>query len=103
MKFMIKALWDVEKGNELARNGTLGKTAQAILEEIKPEAAYFVAESGKRSAILIVNLDDASQIPAIAEPWFLAVNATVEFQPVMEMDDLKKAGASIENAVKKFV
>jgi hypothetical protein len=75
---------------------------EAILDEIKPEAAYFVAEGGHRSAILFVNMDDASQIPAIAEPWFLAVNGTVEFQPVMKMEDLLKAGPSIEKAVKKF-
>jgi hypothetical protein len=102
MRFMIKVLWDVEKGNELARKGTLGKTAQAIIEELKPEAAYFVAEDGKRSAFLFVDMDDASQIPAVAEPWFLAVNATVSFQPVMKLEDLLKAGSSIKKAVEKF-
>jgi hypothetical protein len=102
MRFMVKVIWDVEKGNELARKGNLGKIAQSILEEIKPEAAYFVAEEGNRSAILFVDMDDASQIPAIAEPWFLAVNATVEFQPVMKMEDLLKAEASIKKAVKHF-
>jgi Domain of unknown function (DUF3303) len=102
MRFMIKVIWDVEKGNELARKGNLGKIAQSILEEIKPEAAYFIAEGGHRSAILFVNMDDVSQMPAIAEPWFLATNATVEFDPVMTIEDLKKAGASMEKAVKKF-
>ena len=102
MRFMVKVSWDVEKGNELARKGNLGKIAQSILEEIKPEAAYFVAEEGNRSAILFVDMNDASQMAAIAEPWFLAVNATVQFQPVMKMEDLQKAGASIERAVKKF-
>jgi len=102
MRFMVKILWDVGKGNELARKGALGSTAQSILEELKPEAAYFVAEKGKRCAILFVNMEDASQIPAIAEPWFLAVNAAVEFKPVMVMEDLVKAGPSIEKAVKKF-
>jgi len=102
MRFMVRVIWDVEKGNEIARNGNLGEIAQSILEEIKPEAAYFVAEEGNRSAILFVNMEDASQIPAIAEPWFLAVNATVEFMPVMKMDDLLKARESIERAVKKF-
>ena len=102
MRFMIKVIWDVEKGNELARKGNLGKLAQTILEEIKPEAAYFVAEGGHRSSILFVNMDDVSQMPAIAEPWFLATNATVEFYPVMTIEDLQKAGASMEKAVKKF-
>lgn len=102
MRFMVKAIWDVEKGNDLARKGNLGKMAESILEDIKPEAAYFLAQKGKRSAILFVNMDDASKIPAIAEPWFLALNASVEFKPVMKLEDLQKAGASIEKAVKKF-
>jgi hypothetical protein len=47
-------------------------------------------------------MDDASQIPAMAEPWFLAVNGTVEFQPVMKLEDVLKAGPGIERAVKRF-
>jgi hypothetical protein len=35
MRFMVKVIWDVEKGNELARKGNLGEIAQSILEEIK--------------------------------------------------------------------
>ena len=102
MRFMIKVIWDIEKGNELARKGNLGKIAQSILEEIKPDAAYFVAEGGHRSCILFVNMDDVSQMPALAEPWFLATNATVEFAPVMTIEDLQKGAASMENAVRKF-
>jgi hypothetical protein len=102
MRFVVRVVWDVEKGNELARKGNLGKVVQSILEEIKPEAAYFLAEEGKRSGLLFVNMDDASQIPAIAEPWFLAANATVECKPVMKLEDLQKATPSIEKAVKKF-
>ena len=47
-------------------------------------------------------MQDASQIPAIAEPWFLAFNASIEIQPVMIPDDLAKAGGAIEIAVKKY-
>ena len=102
MRFMVKVIWNVEKGNELARKGNLGEIAQTILEEIKPESAYFLAQEGKRSAILFVDMDDASKIPAIAEPWFLALNARMEFKPVMTLEDLQKAGASIAKAVEKF-
>jgi len=102
MRFMVKVLFDVEKGNELARKGDLGKTLQSILEEIKPEAVYFVTEEGKRSAIMFVDINDASQMPAVAEPWFLSLNGAVQFQPAMKIEDLLKAGSSIEKAVKKF-
>jgi hypothetical protein len=47
-------------------------------------------------------MQDASQIPAIAEPWFLAFNANIEIQPVMVPDDLAKAGSAIEAAVNKY-
>ena len=45
---------------------------------------------------------DPSQIPAVAEPWFLAFNASVEIHPVMTPADLAKAGPAIEQAVKKY-
>jgi hypothetical protein len=47
-------------------------------------------------------LENASQIPAVAEPWFLAFNAQVEFHPAMNLEDLKNATPGIENAVKKY-
>src|SRR6266516_3551060 len=102
MRFMIKVSWDVEAGNALVRQGKLASTVQSILADIKPEAAYFMAEDGKRGGILIVDITDASQIPALAEPWFLAANARVELFPVMLPEDLAKAGPSIEAAVKKY-
>ncbi len=45
--------------------------------------------------------DDASQIPAVAEPWFLALNASVSFTPVMVAEDPMTAGPAIDQAVKK--
>ena len=47
---------------------------------------------GIRTTSLVVNIDQASQMPAIAEPWFLQFNAEVEFHPVMLGEDLGKAG-----------
>ena len=75
---------------------------QSILAEQKPETAYFTAEAGQRGGIMVVNISDVSQIPALAEPWFLTANAKVEFIPAMTPEDLAKAGPSIEAAVKKY-
>jgi hypothetical protein len=36
----------------------------------------------------------------VAEPWFLAFNAQVTLRPIMNPQDLAKAGSSIGEAVK---
>ena len=47
-------------------------------------------------------MQDTAQIPAIAEPWFLAFNASIAIHPVMIPDDLARPGGGGENAVKKY-
>jgi hypothetical protein len=98
MRFLVKVSIPVEAGNAAAKNGF--QAIQRILEEQKPEAAYFVSENGKRTGILIVNMEDASEIPALAEPWFLALNASIEVTPAMVPADLQKAAPAIGHAVK---
>src|SRR5438270_9080780 len=102
MRFLLKVNIPVESGNAAAKAGKLGSTIQSILADLKPEAVYFTDNNGQRAGYIFLDMQDASQIPAIAEPWFLAFNATLEFHPVMVPDDLVKAGSAIEKAVKKY-
>ena len=102
MRFLVKVNIPVEAGNEAAKAGKLGTTIQSILADLKPEAAYFTDDNGQRTAFLFLEMQDASQIPAIAEPWFLAFNASIEIHPVMVPDDLAKASSAIEAAVNKY-
>lgn len=92
MRFVMHVSLPVKQFNEAVRNGTAGEKLKRILEEIKPEAAYFCAKDGKRGGFFIVNLEKASQIPKFAEPWFLNFGATVEFLPTMTPEDLQAAG-----------
>ncbi|MDN0081668.1 hypothetical protein QU487_02685 [Crenobacter sp. SG2305] len=102
MRFLVKVNIPVGAGNALAKTGKLGSTIQAILDDLKPEAAYFTDDNGQRTAFLFLEMTDASQIPTIAEPWFLALHTNIEFHPVMVLDDLVKAAGSIEAVVKKY-
>jgi len=87
---MIRVTTPVEAGNKAFRDGTMQKTIMGMLEHLKPEAAYFFPDRGVRTAIMIVDLKEPSDIPVIAEPLFENLNAAVEFLTVMNVDDLKK-------------
>ena len=102
MRCLLKVSIPVETGNATIADGSLPNTIESILNEIKPEAAFFAEDNGKRTGFIFLDLKDTSQIPALAEPWFLAFNAHVEFHPAMNLDDLKKATPGIEKAVKKY-
>lgn len=92
MRMLIDVKLPLEPFNTLVRNGTAGQKIQQILEDIKPEAVYFSERDGKRGAILIVDVADPSKVPAIAEPFFLTFDASVEFHIVMAPEELARAG-----------
>jgi hypothetical protein len=100
---LLRVSIPVEAGNAAAKAGTLGSTVERILADLKPEAAYFFADDhGQRSGSIVFDMKDSSQIPAVAEPWFLAFHAKVSLRPVMSPQDLATAGPSIGKAAKDY-
>jgi hypothetical protein len=103
MRMLLRVSIPVEAGNAAAKDGTLGTAVEKILADLKPEAAYFFADdNGNRSGSIVFDMKDSSEIPAIAEPWLLAFNAKVSFRPVMNPQDLAKAGPAIGKAAKDY-
>jgi hypothetical protein len=92
MRMMMHVTLPHEPFNTAVKDGSVGAKMKRILDQLKPEAAYFTASGGRRSAHLIVDLADVSKIPSLAEPWFLTFNADIEIQPVMTPQDLGAAG-----------
>ena len=102
MRMLMKVSIPSDKGSEAIRKGTLAKKLQSILAELKPEAAYFGADGGKRTGYIFLDVKDPSAIPGICEPLFLSFGADIDLIPVMTPEDLAKAGPGIEAAVKKY-
>lgn len=78
--------------NEAVLDGSAGTKINKIMEAIKPEAVYFTEMDGSRGCLMVVDMPDASNIPALAEPWFLTFEADVQFRIAMTPDDLKRGG-----------
>jgi hypothetical protein len=89
---LLHAKLPLEPFNTTVKNGTVGEKMKRILDEPKPEAVYFTEYQGRRGAIMIINVDDPSKVPAFAEPWFLTFNAECELHVAMTPADLAKAG-----------
>ncbi|MBO0718989.1 MAG: hypothetical protein J2P55_16895 [Rhizobiales bacterium] len=90
MRMMLQIVIPTETGNQAIKYGSLHKIFETTMSKLKPEAAYFLPEHGLRSAIMFLDMKDASDIPAIAEPLFAGLNERIQLLPVMNADDLKK-------------
>jgi hypothetical protein len=91
MRFLVKVKPDPERANKSIAEGTFEQRMQQVLSHIKPEAAYFFEESGNRTAIFIVDIQKASEIPNVGEPFFHGMGAEVYFHPVMSAQDLHES------------
>jgi hypothetical protein len=91
MKMLVNVIFPIEPFNSMVRNGTAGEIIGRVIDDIKPESIYFSEQEGNRGAVMIVEVPDASAIPAIAEPWFLNFEAHCEIRIAMTPDDLMRA------------
>ena len=103
VRVMITFSINPEKGDQLIKEGRIGETLASILEDLQPEAAYFTDVEGTRGGVLVVDMEDASRIPAVTEPLLLGVGATVHMQPVMTPEDLRgAAGEALQQMAQKY-
>jgi hypothetical protein len=102
MRFMLTFRVPPEEGNTAMKDGRFMSAFQSVMEELQPEAAYFTPQEGARGGYLVVNMDDASQIPAMVEPLFLGLGATVQIQPVFTLEDVPRVTEAVEQARQKY-
>jgi len=87
---MLKVQMDTEAGSKAIADGSMPQLMQDMLERLQPESAYFGPEDGVRTAFIVFDLQDPSQIPSISEPMFSKVKANLRMFPVMDREDLQK-------------
>ena len=102
MKFLVKVTLPIEEGNAAILDGSIMEKMQKIMEDTQPEAVYFAAENGQRTQYLIVDIDDATEMPKIAEPWWLSFNADVDVTPVFTLADMEQLGPALGEIVHRY-
>ena len=90
MRMMMKVQIDTEAGSRAIADGSLPQLMQETLGRLEPEAAYFGPEEGIRTAFIVFDLEDPSQLPALTEPLFSKLKANIQMFPVMDREDLQK-------------
>jgi hypothetical protein len=99
MRMLLKVQMDVEAGNRAIRDGSWAQAMERLTQQVHPEAAYFTAMDGRRTGLIFFDMKDPSQMPAVAEPLFMAVNASIDFSPAMTPDEVQ---ARLQEAAKAF-
>jgi hypothetical protein len=91
MRVLLTAKFPNEPFNSILREGRVEEIMNEILGSQKPESSYFTEIDGHRGCIAVFNMNDQSQLPGLAEPYFLNFNAECHFSIAMTVDDLQKA------------
>lgn len=96
MRMMLRMQIPVEAGTQALRAGRIGPLMQDLMDRVKPEAAYFHVQNGMRGGSLVFDLESPALMPAIVEPLYQELNASVEFIPVMNVEDMQKALSDVQ-------
>src|SRR5437868_4478255 len=81
MRMMLRVTFPTQQANSAIKDSSFQNVLEATMNKLKPEAAYFMANKGCRCAMIFFDMQDALEIPSIAEPLFATLNAEIELQP----------------------
>ena len=99
MRMMMKVQIPTGPGNDAIKDGSLPQIVGPSLEALKAEAAYFTAEDGMRTALIFFEMNDSSEIPPAAEPYFVGLGAKITFSPVMNAQEMQSGVAKATEAM----
>lgn len=90
MRALARISIPVESGNRAIKDKKIGPLIERAVKRWKPEAMYFTSFDGRRTAIIVFDLPDSSDMVSFAEPFFNELDADVQITPVMNGDDLQR-------------
>ena len=88
MRLMLRFTIPVEKGNEAKADGSLSEAIKGLIDQVQPEAAYFHLQDGKCAGTIFFEESDQARMAVINEPLFAKLNAAIEIQPAVSLEEL---------------
>jgi hypothetical protein len=88
MRLIFRFSIPVQKGNEAVSDGTLALALKSLVENVKPEAAYFHLDDGCRAGTIVFEATDQLQMAEINEPLFGQLDAKIDIQPAISLEEL---------------
>ncbi|MEU9058222.1 hypothetical protein AB0D13_04785 [Streptomyces sp. NPDC048430] len=88
MRMLLTAQADTVTAHRSVSDGTMPKIIEEVVEQLKPEAAYFTLRNGQRACLMVFGMQESAQMPPLMEPLFLA-GSKIALQPVMNLGDLR--------------
>jgi hypothetical protein len=99
MRMLMKVQMPTGSGNDAIKDGRLPQVMASSLESLKAEAAYFIAEDGMRTALIFFEMNDSSEIPPAAEPFFMGLGANITLSPVMNAQEMQSGVTKAREAM----
>ncbi|HUS63858.1 MAG TPA: DUF3303 family protein [Kofleriaceae bacterium] len=89
MRFLIRATLPSASANEALKSGAVPELLGNFVKTYKPESAWFTMRDGERTCYFVVDVNDATDMPSINEPFWHVAGAKMEWTPVMSFDELQ--------------
>ena len=88
MLLKISCLW--RKETRRPRAGRSSGRSSPRSRRSTREAAYFYPEDGKRTAVMVFDMEGSWELPPTVEPLFQDLGASVHVTPEMNGEDLQR-------------
>lgn len=102
MRHMVRFSIPVDEGNDLVKSGKIGQDFWQPIEDLKPQAAYFFSQNGRRSGFMIVSVAQSSGLVKVVESFWLGLHADFSVTPIVSGEDLAKGLDGIGGIVKRY-
>ncbi|WP_455367373.1 hypothetical protein [[Eubacterium] cellulosolvens] len=96
MRFLVIVHIPTEAGNKAMKDPNFIQKFEDYFNSVKPEAVYFGEDDGERTVYMVLDIGSADMMVTVAEPLFNLVNARVDIEPVMVLEDIKKGMQALQ-------